>query len=65
MAQSHSDLIRAGLSKWRGMPPGIPLAMADKFILKLKAGSTVRKLTAGGAKLGPSMVSRERFQKAL
>jgi hypothetical protein len=31
--------------------------------LRLKAGSTIRKLTAGGEKLGPSMVSRERFKK--
>jgi hypothetical protein len=37
--------------------------MAIEFIAKLNAGSTVRKLTGGGAKLGPAMVSYERFKK--
>jgi hypothetical protein len=63
MVQSHADLIRAGLSKWRGMPPGIPPAMADEFMQKLKAGSTIRKLTGGGKKFGPAMVGYDRFKK--
>jgi hypothetical protein len=45
------------------MPPGIPSEMAAEFMLKLKAGSTVRKLTAGGEKLGPAMVTPDRFKK--
>src|ERR1700691_5517077 len=63
MVQSHADLIRAGKSKWHGMPPGISSAMADEIMLKLKAGSTVAKLTAGGKKFGPAMVGYLRFKK--
>jgi hypothetical protein len=63
MAQSHADLIRAGLLRWHGVPPGIPPAMADDFMSKLKAGSTVRKLTAGGTKHGPAMANYGRFKK--
>jgi hypothetical protein len=63
MVQSHADRIRAGLLRWRGVPPGIPPAIADDFMSKLKAGSTVRKLTAGGKKLGPSIVRRDRLKK--
>jgi hypothetical protein len=48
MTESHADRIRAGLLRWRGAPPGIPPEMADDFMSKLKAGSTVRKLTGGG-----------------
>jgi hypothetical protein len=43
------------------MPPGIPPDMAIEFMAKLKAGSTIGKLTTG--KYGPSMVSYERFKK--
>jgi hypothetical protein len=38
-------------------------AMADDFMAKLKAGSTVRKLTSGVKKFGPAIVSFERFKK--
>jgi hypothetical protein len=60
--QSHADKIRAAELKWRGMPPGIPPDMAIEFMAKLKAGSTVRKLTGGGT-LGPAFVSYQRFKK--
>jgi len=50
---SHAEKCRAGNLKWQGMPPGIPPEMAVEFIAKLKAGSTVRKLTAGW-EIGPS-----------
>lgn len=43
---SHADKIRAGLSKWRAAPPGLPAAAADEFMNKLKAGNTIRMLTA-------------------
>jgi len=59
---SHADKMRAAELRWRGMPPGIPPAMAVEFMAKLKAGSTVRKLTGGG-KLGPNIVSFDRFKK--
>jgi hypothetical protein len=45
------------------MPPGIPPEMAVEFMAKLKAGSTVRKLTGGGKRLGPAIVSFDRFKK--
>jgi len=62
LGQSLADKHRAAELKWRGKPPGIPPAMAVEFMAKLKAGSTVRKLTGGG-KLGPAMVSFGRFKK--
>jgi hypothetical protein len=60
--QSRADKCRAAQLKWRGKPPGIPPEMAAEFMEKLKAGSTVRKLTGGGA-LGPPVVSYDRFKK--
>jgi hypothetical protein len=61
--QSHADKCRAAELKWRGAPPGMPPEMAAEFMTKLKAGSTVRKLTFGGKKFGPSFVSFPRFKK--
>jgi len=46
--QSHADKCRVGYLKWVNAPPGIPREIAIEFMAKLKAGSTVRKLTAGG-----------------
>jgi len=63
LGQSLADKHRAAELKWRGKPPGIPPEMATEFMEKLKAGSTVRKLTGGGKKLGPAMVSYDRFKK--
>jgi hypothetical protein len=60
---SHADKCRAAELKWRGAPPGMSPEMADEFRAKLKAGSTVRKLTAGGKKLGPAFVPWGRFKK--
>src|SRR4051794_16716101 len=60
--QSHADKIRAAYYRWVNMPPGIPSDMAVEFMERLKAGSTIRKLTGGG-KLGPPMVSDDRFKK--
>jgi hypothetical protein len=37
--------------------------MADEFMARLKAGSTVRKLTLGGKKFGPAIVTYSRFKK--
>jgi hypothetical protein len=62
LGQSLSDRQRASALRWRGMPPGIPPEMANEFVAKLKAGSTIRKLTGGG-ELGPAMVSYDRFKK--
>jgi hypothetical protein len=61
--QSLADKHRVAELKWRGKPPGIPPEMAVEFMEKLKAGSTVRKLTAGGKILGPAMVSFDRFKE--
>jgi hypothetical protein len=58
-----ADKHRAAELKWRGKPPGIPPEMAIEFMAKLKAGSTVRKLTGGGKLLGPAFVSFERLKK--
>src|SRR6266404_4692544 len=63
LGQSLADKHRAAELKWRGKPPGIPPEMAIEFMAKLRARSTVRKLTGGGKRLGPAMVSRERFKK--
>jgi hypothetical protein len=63
MAHAHPDVHRAATLRWRGMPPGIPPNMAIEFMAKLKAGSTILKLTGGGRKLGRAFVSRERFNK--
>ena len=60
--QSHADKIRAAHYKWVNMPPGIPPDMAIDFMERLKAGSTIGKLTGGG-KYGPPMVSYDRFKK--
>jgi hypothetical protein len=37
--------------------------MANEFMAKLRDGSTVRKLTFGGKKFGPTLVSFPRFKK--
>jgi hypothetical protein len=54
---------RAGCLKWRGAPPGMPAELADEFMTKLNAGSTIRKLTSGMKEFGPSLVSYSRFKK--
>jgi len=60
---SHAERIRNGLARWRDVPPGvIPESIANEFMAKIKSGSTVRKLTGGGA-YGPPMVSLDRFKK--
>ena len=41
----------------------MPPEMADEFMAKLKAGSTVRKLTSGIKKFGPVLVCYARFKK--
>jgi hypothetical protein len=63
LGHSLADKHRAAELRWRGKPPGIPPEMAIEFMAKLKAGSTVRKLTAGGKILGAAMVSFDRFKK--
>jgi hypothetical protein len=42
---SHADKIRAGLSKWRGTPPGLPRVTAAEFMAALGAGKTIGQLT--------------------
>jgi hypothetical protein len=60
---SRSDNIKAGLAKWRDVPPGvIPFPIANEFMARLQAGSTVRKLTGGG-QFGPPMVPGDRFKR--
>ena len=61
--QSHADKIRAAHYRWVNMPPGIPPNMVDDFMAKLKAGSTIPKLTGGGKRSGPHIVSLGRFKK--
>jgi hypothetical protein len=63
LGQSHADKIRAAHYKWVGKPPGIPPEMAIEFMEKLKAGSTIGKLTGGGKRRGPPMVSKDRYKK--
>lgn len=63
LGQSHADKIRAAHYKWVNMPPGIPPQMAIEFLARLKAGSTIPKLTGAGKRSGPHMVSRDRFKK--
>jgi len=63
MVQPHSDVFRASELKWRGAAPGIPPEMADEFMARLKTRSTVRKLTLGGEKFGPSIVTFGRLKK--
>jgi hypothetical protein len=41
------------------MPPD----MADEFMARVKAGSTVRKLTSGVKKFGPALATFGRFKK--
>jgi hypothetical protein len=62
LGQSLADKHRAAELKWRGKPPGMPPEVAVEFMEKLKAGSTIRKLTGGG-KFGPARVSADRFKK--
>jgi len=57
-----SDLHRS-LEWWRNAPPGMPPAMVDEFIARLKAGSTVRKLTLGLRRFGAGIVTSARFKK--
>jgi hypothetical protein len=47
---------------WRNAPPGMSPTMADEFIARLKAGSTVRRLTSGKS-FGPGLVTASRFKK--
>ena len=63
LGYSLADKHRAAELRWRGKPPGIPPEMAVEFMAKLRAGSTVRKLTGGGKILGPAFVSYDRFKK--
>jgi hypothetical protein len=60
--QSQADKCRAGYLKWVNAPPGIPPDIAMELMARLKAGSTIRKLTGGG-KLGPAIVTFDRFKK--
>ncbi|WP_375308673.1 hypothetical protein WI560_15425 [Bradyrhizobium sp. A11] len=60
---SRSELHRAAELKWRNVPPGIPADLAVEFMAKLKAGSTIRKLTSGMKQFGPAIVSYERFKR--
>ncbi|MCK1542215.1 hypothetical protein IVA98_32975 [Bradyrhizobium sp. 160] len=60
---SRSDLHRAAELKWRNMPPGMPADLAAEIMTRLKAGSTVRKLTSGMKDFGPAIVSYARFKK--
>jgi hypothetical protein len=48
---------------WRNAPPGMSPAMAGEFIARLKAGSTVRKLTLGIRGFGPLLVTASRFKQ--
>jgi hypothetical protein len=48
---------------WRNAPPGMSPAMADEFIARLNAGSTVRKLTLGIKGCGPLLVTASRFKQ--
>jgi hypothetical protein len=63
LGRSLADRHRDAELRWRGMPPGIPPEMAIQFMERLRAGSTVRKLTSGVKKFGPAIVSYERFKE--
>jgi hypothetical protein len=58
LGQSLADKHRAAELRWRGMPPGIPPEMAVEFMARLRAGSTVRKLTGGGRLVAPDFHRR-------
>lgn len=58
--RSHEERSAARL-KWLNVPPGMTPAMADEFMRRLAAGSTLSKLTSG--RLEPAFVSRQRFLK--
>jgi hypothetical protein len=60
---SHADNCLAGQLKWRDAPPGMPSELAVEFMAKLRARSTVRKLTSGDKKTGPALVTRCRFKQ--
>jgi hypothetical protein len=62
LAKSSSDYQRS-LEWWRNAPPGMSPAMAEECMAKLKAGSTVRKLTLGLRQIGPGLVTIGRFNK--
>jgi hypothetical protein len=59
MVDAQSDVRRAAVLRWRGMPPEI----AMDFMARLRAGSTIKKLTGGGKKYGPPIVPYKRFEK--
>jgi hypothetical protein len=59
---SPSDLHRS-LEWWRNAPPGMSPAMAGECMARLKAGSTVRKLSLGLRQVGPGLVTVGRFKK--
>jgi hypothetical protein len=63
VSPSHSDFHRALELKWRNAPPGMAPAMVDEFMARLRAGSTVRKLTCGMRLFGPGLVTAGRFKK--
>jgi hypothetical protein len=62
ISSSPSDLHRP-LEWWRNAPPGMPAIMAAECMARLRAGSTVRKLTLGLRQAGPGYVTYERFKK--
>jgi hypothetical protein len=61
---SPSDFHRTlELNWWRNAPPGMSPEMAEECMARLRAGSTVRKLTTGLRQFGPGLVTCERFKK--
>jgi hypothetical protein len=59
---SHADKIRAGLAKWRGVPPGMP-DVADQFMAKLRVGKTIKMLTSAPCTNPDYLCSYVRFKK--
>src|SRR5439155_22133381 len=63
-SSSPSDFHRTlELNWWRNAPPGMPPAMAEECMARLKAGSTVRKLSLSLRQFGPGLVTVGRFKK--
>ncbi|MEY9539050.1 hypothetical protein ABIE85_002110 [Bradyrhizobium diazoefficiens] len=58
--RSHEERSAARL-RWLNVPPGMTPDMAQEFMRRLTAGSTLSKLTSG--RLEPAFVSRQRFLK--
>jgi hypothetical protein len=58
--KTHSDRIREGLERWRGMPPGIPQVMVRQFERRINRGMTISDLTRSAA-LPSYLVSNARF----